>query len=104
MATDPLLRRLARSARVLRLEIEDLLARSLAPDDVKLKAGYREAVRRLYEIEQDAIVGGTAQLPALFRGLSDLLPSRTQAGREFAAVAAEVSRREARRFRSEEEA
>jgi hypothetical protein len=103
MTTENPLCRLARTARILRLEIEGQLARGLSPDDVALKAGYREAVRRLHEIERDAAMGGTAQLPALFRGLSAFLPSGSQAGIHFAAAAQDVSEREARRIREEKE-
>src|SRR5260370_41952369 len=49
--------------------------------------GYREAVRRLRAIAQEADAGRTASLLALFRGLPALLPSLSQAGVDFAAAA-----------------
>ena len=90
-ATESQLHILAHTARILRREIENMLARGLAPEDAALEAGYREAVRRLRAIAQEADAGRTASLLALFQGLPALLPSLSQAGVDFAAAALAVS-------------
>jgi len=90
-ATESQLHILAHTARILRREIENMLARGLVPEDAALEAGYREAVRRLRAIAQEADAGRTASLLALFRGLPALLPSLSQAGVDFAAAARAVS-------------
>jgi hypothetical protein len=54
MATESQLHILAHTGRILRREIENILAGGLAPEDAALEAGYREAVRRLRAIAQEA--------------------------------------------------
>jgi hypothetical protein len=91
MATESQLHILAHTGRILRREIENILAGGLAPEDAALEAGYREAVRRLRAIAQEADAGRTASLLALFQGLPALLPSLSQAGVDCAAAALAVS-------------